>query len=156
MYPPPMTRTCVAGCAELRAQYAEAVLQAQRCTVSAANPCGFKAPGSLGCGGCSVWVNDLTELVPLANRFNQMGCYGCYFGPADMNRCHAISCVDLIDPVCTATGTGQGSCTNDANRPCPAGVMSGTPCTRQSDQCMRGTGYCFCHFSSPNWTCFGS
>jgi hypothetical protein len=156
MYPPPRTLTCAAGCAELRSQYADAVLRAQRCTVGAASPCGFQAPGSLGCGGCPVWVNDHTDLIPLANRFNQMGCYGCYFDGAAENRCHAIGCADLIDPVCTAGGSGEGTCTNVTNRPCPAGVMNGTPCTRQPDQCMRGGGFCFCSRSSPNWGCFGS
>jgi hypothetical protein len=92
--------------------------------------------------------------VPLANRFNQMGCYGCYFGGAGGNRCHAIACPDLIEPTCAPAGaSGQGTCTNLANRPCPAAVMNGTPCTRQ---CMRGTGFCFCSSTIPTWSCFGS
>ena len=156
MLPPPGMRTCADGCTEVRAQYADAVLRAQGCTAGAASPCGFKAPGSLGCGGCQVWVNDLTEVAPLANRFNQMGCYGCFFdGPGGENRCHATGCADLIGPLCTAGPSGQGSCTNESgSQPCAAGVMTGAPCTRRPDQCMRGGGYCFCSSTSPSWTCF--
>jgi hypothetical protein len=148
--------SCAAGCDDLRRQYAEASLRAQSCAVGAASACGFKAPGSLGCGGCSVWVSDLTELAPLANRFNDMGCYGCFFGgPGGENRCHAIGCADLIDPVCQAGAGGQGTCTNQTDRACPAGVVSGTPCTRRPDSCRRGAAYCFCGTTTPSWQCFG-
>lgn len=153
-YPPSMTRTCAAPCADLRRQYADVVLRAQSCRPGAANPCGFKAPGSLGCNACEVWVSDLAEVAPLANQFNDMGCYGCYFGGADgQNRCHAVGCQDLLDAVCTMTASGQGTCTNQTERPCPEGVMTGTRCTRQPDQCKKGNGYCFCHASNPNWIC---
>ena len=116
-YPPTGTGSCAPGCANLRARYADALLRAQSCT--GASPCAFKAPGSLGCGGCQVWVSDLTEVAPLANRFNQMGCYGCYFdGPGGENRCHTIGCPDLFEAIVPCP-PGRGSCTNDMNSPVP-------------------------------------
>jgi hypothetical protein len=153
MAPPIGTRTCAPGCQALRAEYAEAVLRAQRCSAGGQSPCALKAPGSLGCGGCQVWVSDLTEVAPIANRFNDLGCYGCWFdGAAGDNRCHTVGCADLEIPICAA----QGTCINMAkDRTCPPGLMTGTPCTRQPDYCLGG-GHtsCYCSANTPNWTCF--
>lgn len=154
-YPPAGMRACAPGCSDLRARYADAVLRSQSC--GAASACAFKAPGSLGCGGCAVWVTDLAEIAPLANQFNQMGCYGCYFGGAGSdNRCHAIGCPDLIEPLCTTSASGRGTCTNDMDRKCADGVMTGVPCTRMGEYCTRGNSVCLCHFTSPNWMCSGA
>jgi hypothetical protein len=153
-YPPVGIGTCAPGCADLRARYADALLRAQSCT--GASACAFKAPGSLGCGGCEVWVTDLGEVAPLANQFNQMGCYGCYFGFADGKRCHAIGCPDLFEAMCPVSASGRGSCTNNMNITCPDDAMNGAPCNRKGFYCTRGNSICLCHFSSPNWMCSGA
>ena len=154
-YPPRGTGGCAPGCAELRRQYADAVLEAQGCSGDGA--CAFKAPGSLGCGGCPVWVTDLGKVAPIANRFNQMGCYGCYFdGPGGENRCHTIGCPDLLEAMCTMSASGRGTCTNNMNITCPDGAMNGAPCDQNGFYCTRGNTLCLCHFTSPNWMCSGS
>jgi hypothetical protein len=154
-YPPTGTGSCAPGCANLRARYADALLRAQSCTGVSA--CAFKAPGSLGCGGCEVWVSDLSEVAPLANQFNQMGCYGCYFdGPGGENRCHIIGCPDLFEAMCPVSASGRGSCTNNMNIACPDDAMNGAPCSRKGFYCTRGNSVCLCHFSSPNWMCSGA
>ena len=154
-YPPAGTGSCAPGCADLRARYADALLRAQSCT--GASACAFKAPGSLGCGGCEVWVTDLSEVAPLANQFNQMGCYGCYFdGPGGENRCHIIGCPDLFESMCPVSASGRGSCTNSMNIPCPDDAMNGAPCSRKGFYCTRGNAICLCHFTSPNWMCSGA
>jgi hypothetical protein len=154
-YPPVGTGSCAPGCADLRARYADALLRAQSC--SGVSACAFKAPGSLGCGGCEVWVSDLSEVAPLANQFNQMGCYGCYFdGPGGENRCHIIGCPDLFEAMCPVSASGRGSCTNNMNITCPDDAMNGAPCNRKGFYCTRGNSICLCHFSSPNWMCSGA
>jgi hypothetical protein len=154
-YPPAGTGSCAPGCAGLRARYADALLRAQSC--SGVSACAFKAPGSLGCGGCEVWVSDLSEVAPLANQFNQMGCYGCYFdGPGGENRCHIIGCPDLFEAMCPVSASGRGSCTNNMNITCPDDAMNGAPCNRKGFYCTRGNSICLCHFSSPNWMCSGA
>jgi hypothetical protein len=153
MFPPPGMGSCAAGCPALRAEYADAVLRAQRCSAGAQNACAYKAPGSLGCGGCGVWVSDVSEIAPIANRFNELGCYGCFFdGAGGEKRCHAISCPDLEIAMCAP----QGTCINMAkDRTCAPGVMTGARCTNQPDYCIGG-GHtaCYCSTNSPNWTCF--
>jgi len=155
MYPPPMTGSCASGCPQLRSRYADAVLKAQSCTV-AGSPCGFRAPGSLGCGGCDVWVDDVTELAPIYNMFNQMGCYGCYFGgPPGENRCHATGCNTLDGPMCRVGASGAGTCVNqERDRTCAPGVMTGAPCPPPADYCTGGGhSVCSCRPSDRRWSC---
>jgi hypothetical protein len=151
-YPPPETARCASGCAGLAGAYAEAVLKAQGCNPRAPTACGLRAPGTLGCGACEVWVSDVHELLPLAEAFNDMGCYGCYFGgDVPANRCHAIACNSLLRPMCTATAGGRGSCTNDQT--CPPGLASGRPCTANDGLCSGG-GHQYCYCSSEGvWAC---
>jgi hypothetical protein len=154
VYPPAGTFACAPGCGALRTQYAEALLRAQRCTSGAAAVCALEAPGSLGCAGCAVRVDDLSEVAPLADRFNQMGCYGCYFGgPAGQNRCQAVGCADLPAPLCTAAASGQGSCTTQVDRTCPPGTRTGTPCDVDGpDFCISPDRVCFCT-TDGDWGC---
>jgi hypothetical protein len=152
VYPPRGMASCASGCAALRASYADAVLAAQRCSAGAAGACAQKAPSGLGCNSCEVWVNDARPLVPIANQFNDLGCYGCYFGgPGGEFRCHAVGCADLDTPVCAP----QGTCTNQMkDRTCPPGLMTGTPCTSPTDYCIGGSHIsCYCQPGKPNWMC---
>jgi hypothetical protein len=147
--------SCGAGCAQIRSQYADAVLRAQRCTVGAANACSMKAPGLLGCGSCMVWVNDTNELAPLLAQWAAMTCDRCFFGgPGGENRCHATGCPNLDFPLCAAAGAG-GSCTNRAkDRTCRPGVMSGMACLPDDDYCLGGGhNVCTCQPMTRVWSC---
>jgi hypothetical protein len=157
MYPPAgMPGTCAPGCMQLRQQYAELVLKAQSCTPGAADACGRKAFGSLGCLGCEVWVNDLGDLAPVFQRFNQMGCFGCFFdGVGGENRCHPIACADLDSPLCRPMASGGGTCLNaPRDRTCGPTVMNGAPCMPPRDDYCMGGSQALCSCFNSRWTCF--
>jgi hypothetical protein len=154
---------CGAGslCQNLRVAYADAVLRAQSCTVGAPNLCTQSAAGSLGCGGCAVWVTSRAELDPLAARFQQAGCGMCFYGSPTGDRCHPTICPSLLRGVCTAGAGGRGTCTiEEQPKICPAGTATGQPCPLEGWYCSTVPGpptNCICRRESAtamNWLCF--
>jgi hypothetical protein len=135
----------------------ELVFKAQSCAPGASGACAFKVPASLGCNGCPTWVNDLTELAPVYQQFNDMGCFGCFFGgPPGENRCHATGCTTLDIPMCRAAASGGGTCVNQPrDRTCGPGVMTGAPCGQGDDYCTSGgRAVCACLQNERRWSCF--
>jgi hypothetical protein len=101
-------------------------------------------------------VNDLTELAPIYREFNDMGCFGCYFGgPPGEHRCHATGCVDLHASMCRVAASGAGTCVNmEKDRTCRPGVMTGAACAPGDDYCTGG-GHtvCNCRPNDRRWSC---
>jgi hypothetical protein len=122
---------CAPGslCRNLTIAYAEAVLRAQSCTPGAANVCNQSAPGSLGCGGCTVWITSSAEVDSLRAQFQGGGCAACFFGSPTGDRCHPVICPDLLRGTCTAAAGGRGTCTIEKQpEQCPQGTANGLPC----------------------------
>jgi hypothetical protein len=122
---------CGAGstCQMLRAQYADAVLRGQSCTVGTANVCAQAVPSNLGCIDCPVWVNDDGPLAPLRAQFAAAGCDNCFYGNPAGERCHPLICPDLFNGVCRAGDGGQATCViNSPPAECPVGTAGGQAC----------------------------
>lgn len=62
------------SCTDISQAYSDAVLEAQECTVGAADQCGIQVRASFWCN-CMTWVNgDATKLATLANQYQALGC----------------------------------------------------------------------------------
>lgn len=140
-------------CRSLQAAYSEAIQRAKSCAGSD-DACSLKAAGSLGCGGCPVWVSNKTELDNLSNRFNAGGCQMCFFGSPTGDRCHPVVCNSLGLPMCATGPSGQGTCVDRAkDRTCPVGIMTGTACSLLDDYCIGGGKVCTCTRATMTWSC---
>jgi hypothetical protein len=62
------------SCAEIQTAYAKELLNARMCNLAVSAPsCTHLVPSALSCG-CSVWVNDATELDRIAAQWQAAGC----------------------------------------------------------------------------------
>ena len=144
---------CAAGCMALAGQYAEGVAKAKSCTPGVAGACSKRARGSVACGGCPAWVNDTTEIAPLADRFRRE-CGGCFLGGSGPNRCHLVGCAEIDTPVCMPLPAGGGTCVNqERDRSCAAGVKTGSPCMFGQDVYCMGGSQSFCLCLQGGWQC---
>lgn len=153
--------SCAVGsaCHRLGVEYAEAFQRAKGCTMGAANQCQRKATPALGCQSgvpCWAWVSDVTGLREMATRFFDAGCSPCLPSGDRVDRCHPTLCNSLGEGVCVPGAGGQGTCIN-RDLTCPAGIMTGSPCSSPEGEvtCQRGPGsYCFCSSGQTSWRCF--
>ena len=140
-------------CANLRAEYAEASLRAQRCTIGAPGACQLKSRAGVGCAGpCLTWVNDAGGLAELATRFQASGCEACLYGSPTGDRCHPFICPALGVGSCVAGAGGQGTCVN-TEPDCPPGTMAGMSCSPLESSCrLAANRSCICS-SRGGWLC---
>jgi hypothetical protein len=68
------TIPCQTSCADLQTKYTDAVKRAKVCTV--AGGCGVAVNSALVCG-CTTWVTNDRELVPLRQKWDELGCAKC-------------------------------------------------------------------------------
>jgi hypothetical protein len=163
---PPPSAACPSPteCAALMTEYDRALIDAQRCTIGDNAACGMKAPRTLKCPSCEVWVSDRTPLDPLLLAFKNAGCEGCSFrGLAPDGTCPTGPCSGaLTAPFCSGVPglafpgvapAAAGQCGNAEATSCGVGVMTGAPCAA-NDACFGG-GHRVCTCFRPNttWQC---
>jgi hypothetical protein len=102
-------------CAQLEADYSNALPAARQCTPGAANQCQHLVPTSIACTGCSEYVNDVTTLDTIEGEWSEQDC------PAMPHPCPLIACLPPASGICAATsGTSGGP---------NAGASPGGSCT---------------------------
>jgi hypothetical protein len=164
---PPSGCPVPALCADLIDEYAQAVVRAQTCMAGDDQSCGLRAPRTLRCPGCELWVTDRRELDRLRATFDAAGCADCPVrGLTADGRCPTGPCaVTLTAPLCTvapgpgsATGPpdgGQvaGQCNEAQPQRCPAAVTTGAPCAPYDFCFGSGQHACTCFPPDRTWTC---
>jgi hypothetical protein len=107
---------CAGGgtCDQIAKEYQAALERAKVCTLILTNQCEQKAPDTLTCQACTVWVNSTTELDQIRTKFNQQGCNKC------LRPCPAIIrlCRTLTQGTCTSS-TAIVASTDPIIKPAP-------------------------------------
>jgi hypothetical protein len=90
-------------CSTLPQQYADALMRAKQCSLSAGTACQMSADSSLQCPGCTTHVNDTTELAAIRAQYAAASC--------PPTPCPAIACVRPGVGTCQpADGGATGMC----------------------------------------------
>jgi hypothetical protein len=153
-------------CSDLIDEYAQALVRAQGCTGGDDLACGLRAPRTLRCPGCELWVSDRQELDRLRATFDAAGCADCPLrGLTADGRCPTGPCaMTLTAPRCAASiapgsaggpdgGSPTGQCQDAEPQPCPPAVITGAPCAPY-DVCIGGGQIaCTCFAPDRTWTC---
>jgi hypothetical protein len=92
-------------CDGLAQKYAAALPAAKSCAAGGPAPCQISVAAGLGCfSGCSVYVNDATELNAISQQWQAAGC-------ADAPMvCLAIGCLPAVGGMCAQTDGGGPTC----------------------------------------------
>jgi len=82
------------------------MVDAQRCTLGAANQCQQVVPAHLSpCDSCLTHVNDSATVLLLEDQWRQLGCDG-----DTGSTCGQIVCPTSTNTTCVDTGNGTGKC----------------------------------------------